>query len=155
MAAPDPSSWRLPRLRIDADGVWYHEDQEITHAGILGELQSNLRVDGEGHFLQAGPARVPVDVADAPFVVLRLETEGGGFVVTLGDMTREPLDSGTLRLGAGEIPYCRVKSGRFEARFSRAAAWELLQHVVYDEASGQATLAVGQTRRPIPRRERA
>jgi len=28
----DPSTWKLPRLRIDREGAWFHEDEEITHA---------------------------------------------------------------------------------------------------------------------------
>ena len=36
--ATDPSTWKLPRLRIDRDGLWYHEDAEVTHEGILATL---------------------------------------------------------------------------------------------------------------------
>ena len=60
----DPSTWTLPRLRIDRDGAWYHDDAEVTHAGILANLRENLRVDEQGHYLQVGPARVPVEVED-------------------------------------------------------------------------------------------
>ena len=48
----DRSVWRLPRLRIDRDGVWLHEGEEVTHPGILDDLRSNLRVDAEGHYVQ-------------------------------------------------------------------------------------------------------
>lgn len=142
-SASDPSTWRLPRLRIDRDGGWFHEDEEVTHEGILESLRQGLEVDAAGHFLQIGPVRVPVEVEDAPFSVVRLETEGEGFVLTLNDMSREPLDPATLRLGAMDAPYCRVKEGRFEARFTRAAAWQLLQHVEPGEAGAPATVTVG------------
>ena len=139
----DPSTWKLPRLRIDRDGGWFHEDEEVTHEGILASLQAALEVDATGHFIQIGPVRVPVEVADAPFSVVRLEPEGDGFTLTLNDLTREPLDPGSLRLEAGEVPYCRVKGGRFDARFSRAAAWQLLQHVEAGAAGAPATIQVG------------
>ena len=80
---PDPSTWTLPRLRIDREGVWFHDDAEVTHAGIVANLRENLQVDERGHYLQIGPARVPVEVEDAPFVVERVEDEGGELVVTL------------------------------------------------------------------------
>ena len=46
---------------------------EVTHPGVLRNLYANLRVDGTGHYLQAGPFRVPVQVDDAPFVVVRAQ----------------------------------------------------------------------------------
>jgi hypothetical protein len=143
MAAGDPSSWKLPRLRIDRDGGWLYEGEEVSHGGILASLNEGLQVDGAGHFLQIGTVRVPVDVDDAPFAVVRFEAEADGFALWLTDGSREALVPGTLRLGHGEVPYCRVKGGRFEARFSRAAAWQLLQCVVAQPGGGPPTLAVG------------
>lgn len=125
---PDPSTWRLPRLRVDADGVWHHEGAEITHEGILANLRDSLRVDDQGYHLQIGAVRVPVEVDDTPYAVIRVEATGDGLAVVLSDGMREPLGLDDLALGPREIPYCRVKAGRFPARFSRAAAWTLLQH---------------------------
>lgn len=153
MSPSDPSTWKLPRLRIDREGAWLHEDEEITHAGILANLWSNLRVDAGGHFLQLGPLRIPVEVPGAPFVVVRVEREGVALLLTLGDQTREPLRPETLRLGAGEVPYCRVKDGRFEARFSRAATYQLLGFMESGESGAAATLVVDEARYPIMRRE--
>jgi hypothetical protein len=155
MADPASSGWSLPRLRIDREGVWFAEDGEVTHAGIVANLWSNLRVDAGDHFLEVGPLRIPVEVEDAPFVVLRVEREGAGLTLTINDLSREPLPAETLRLGPDEVPYCRVKAGRFDARFSRAAAYELLQLVEYDETSGRGTLVLGGRRYPLERRERA
>lgn len=148
-AASDPSTWKLPRLFIDRDGVWFAEDGEVTHAGILANLLENLRVDRDGHYLQVGPVRVPVQVEDAPFAVVRVEFEGDAATVTLSDLSRERLDLATLSLGPGEVPYCRVRQGRFAARFSRAATWELLQRMEPDERTGQPMLVLSGTRRPI------
>jgi len=143
MAAGDPSTWMLPRLRIDRDGEWFHEGDLVSHEGILASLREGLHVDGAGHFLQIGPVRVPVEVDDAPFAVVRFEAEGDGFALWLIDGSREALDPGTLRFGPGDVPYCRVKDGRFEARFSRAAAWQLLQHVDAPPDGGPPMLGVG------------
>lgn len=145
-----PSTWTLPRLGITRDGAWLHEGEEVTHAGILATLWDDLCVDAGGHHLQIGPVRVPVDVEDAPFVILRVEGEGDRLVLTVNDLTREPLSPGTLRFGPGGVPYCRVKDARFEARLSRAAAYQLLQHVEYDESGESATLVLGGARHPLP-----
>jgi len=86
---------------------------------------------------------VPVEVEDAPFAVVRFEADGDGFALWLSDGSREALDPGSLRLRAGDVPYCRVKDGRFEARFRRAAAWQLLQYVEAQPEDGPPTLTVG------------
>ncbi len=143
MASTDPSAWKLPRLRIDRDGGWLHEEEEVSHEGILASLRQGLQVDAAGHFLQIGPVRVPVEVEGAPFAIVRFETDGDGFALWLNDGSREPLDPGSLRLREEDVPYCRVKGGRFEARFSRAAAWQLLQHVEAQPGGGPPTLSVG------------
>ncbi len=147
---PDPSTWTLPRLRIDLDGAWYHDDAEVTHAGILANLRSNLQVDEQGHYLRIGPVRVPVEVEDAPFVVERVEVDGDGLAATLNDESREPLALDTLRIDERAIPRCRVKGGRFDARLSRAAAYQLLQHVEPGEGAGPAALVLGGRRHPMP-----
>jgi hypothetical protein len=148
--APDPSTWTLPRLRIDRDGAWYHEDAEVTHAGILANLREGLRLDERGYFLQIGPARVPVEVEDAPFVVERVERDGDGLTATLNDLTREPLALDTLRVDERGIPRSRVKAGRFVARFSRAATYQLLQHVEPGGGGVPAALVLGGRRHAVP-----
>jgi hypothetical protein len=150
MTAPsDPSTWKLPRLRIDREGTWFHENEEISHAGILANLWANLRGDAEGHFIQLGPARVPVEVEDTPFVAVRVEREGDGLLLTLNDLSREPLVLDTLTFRHGSVPYCRVKGGRFACRLSRAATYQLLAHVEQDDRGG-AVLVLGGARHPLP-----
>lgn len=148
----DPGAWTLPRLRIDREGAWFAEDGEVTHPGILANLRQNLRVDQDGHFLQIGPLRVPVEVEDAPFVVVRVEREEPELVLTLNDLTREALRPETLGMGPAQVPYCRVKDGRFGARFSRPATYQLLQLVEYDEHTGSGTLVLGDSRYPLASR---
>jgi hypothetical protein len=109
-------------FRIDREDAWRHEEVEVTHPGVLRNLYANLRVDSTGHYLQAGPLRVPVQVDDAPFVVVRAQTDDPDTIeVHLSDGIRETLDPETLSLDARSIPHCRVKGGQFRARFSVAA----------------------------------
>jgi len=149
-ATPDPSKWTLPRLRIDRDGAWFHDDAEITHEGILANLRDGLQVDAQGHFMHVGPVRIPVEVEDTPFIVERVEVEGAGLTATLNDLSREPVALDTLRVDERGIPRCRVKDGRFAARLSRAATYQLLQHVAGDEAGARAALVLGGQRYQVP-----
>lgn len=136
----------LPKLKVDRDGEWFADGKEITHAGVLANLRGNLSLDAEGYFVQAGPARIPVEVEDTPFTVLRVESEGSGLRLTLNDQSQEWLDPPTLRLTRDQVPYCRIKAGQFEARFTRAAAYQLGQLVDYDEDTDRATLILGGSR---------
>jgi len=54
-------------------------------------------------------------------------------------------------LGADDVPYCTVKEGAFEARFSRAATFQLLALADYDEASGRGALRLGGREYPLAR----
>jgi hypothetical protein len=145
-----PPGFTLPDLRIDADGDWYDGDVQITHPGIIANLRGNLRRDADGHFIQTR-VRIPVRVDAAPYVVTRVERQGDALRAYLNDDTDEVLDPATLRLRANDVPYAAVKSGAFDARFNRAAAWQLLQLAEYDEASGAGTLRLSGTAWPLRR----
>jgi hypothetical protein len=157
---PRPGPFTLPpgTFRIDRDGGWRHEGQEVTHPGVLGNLYANLRVDEQGHYLQVGPARIPVDVEDAPFVVTRVETSSPAWDpvhslrIYLTDGTEDGLDPATIWIGPDEVPYCRVKGGRLHARFSVAAWLQLAEFVEEEAGSGRAVLVLGARRVPLPRR---
>ena len=105
-AAPDtpPSEWRLPKLRIDVDGEWFDDDVQITHPGILANLRGNLRKDGDGHFIQTR-VRIPVEVADAPFVVTRVERRGDLLHIWLNDGSEEDVAAAAVHIGAADVPY--------------------------------------------------
>jgi hypothetical protein len=124
-AETPPSEWRLPKLRIDVDGDWFDDDVQITHPGILANLRGNLRRDGDGHFIQTR-VRIPVEVTDAPFVVTRVERRGDTLHIWLNDGSEEDVDAGRVRIGRADVPYSPAKGGAFEARLSRAAAYQFL-----------------------------
>ena len=145
-----PSEWKLPDLRIDRDGDWYDEGVQVTHPGILANLRGNLKKDGSGFFIQTR-VRIPVRVDDAPWVVTRIERRGEALHAILNDGTEERVDPATVRLGASDVPYCTVKGGAFEARFSRAAAFQLLALADYDESSGRGALKLGGREYPLAR----
>jgi hypothetical protein len=148
--APElPQGWTLPTLRIDRDGDWWDGDVQITHAGILGNLRGSLKRDGDGYFIQTR-VRIPVEVADAPFVVERIERQGDTLRAWLNDGSEQEVDPATLRIGRGDVPYCGIARG-FEARLTRAAAYQLLALAEYDERSGRGALRLGAREYPLAR----
>ncbi len=145
-----PPEWRLPRLRIDVDGDWYDDDVQVTHPGVLANLRANLRRDGQGYFIQTR-VRIPVEVTDVPWVVARIEARSDRLHAHLNDGTEGEVDPLTVRLGVNDVPYCPVKSGAFDARFSRAAAFQLLALANYDERTGIGHLRLGGRDYPLRR----
>ena len=148
--AQTPDQWTLPKLRVNVDGDWFDDDVEITHAGILANLRSVLRRDAQGYFIQTR-VRIPVVVEDVPFVVARIERRGDTLHAFLSDGTETEVDPTTLRVGPDDVPYCAVKKGAFEARLSRAAAFQLLALADYDESTGRGTLRLGGREYPLRR----
>ena len=137
-----PAGWTLPDLRIDRDGEWWDADVQITHPGVLANLRGSLRRDAEGYFIQTR-VRIPVRVDDAPLVVTRVERRGETLHAWVNDGTDQDVDPATLRIGPGDVPYCAVKDGAFEARLARAAAYQLLALAEYDEPTGRGALRLG------------
>jgi hypothetical protein len=142
MATGLPAEWTLPALRVDVDGEWWDDDVQITHPGVVANLRGLLRRDADGYYIQTR-VRIPVQVADAPFVVTRIERRGDALHAWLNDGAEQDVDPGTLRIGPGDVPYGAVKGGAFEARLSRAATFQLLALADYDEPSGRGTLRLG------------
>ncbi len=132
------AQWTLPKLRITRDGEWFDGDVEITHPGVLRNLRGMLQCDAQGYFVQTR-VRIPVDVEDAPLVVVRVERHGDRLRAILLDGTAAELDPATLRFGPGDVPHATI--GAFEARLSRAAAFQLL--ALLETEDGHQVLRLG------------
>jgi hypothetical protein len=136
-------------LRIDQEGRWFFRGEEITHLRTYLLYSRSLTRDESGRIiLRIGQEQCPVEVEDAPFVVTTLQFIPRGpdgqesIWVTLNDQTREKLDPATLRIGPGNIPYCKVREGMFEARFSRNAYQLLAPHIREDERGNSFFLSL-------------
>ena len=123
-----------PRIFIDSRGRWFHDGVRITHRWTYLENNKNLDVDEDGRFfVQEGESRVYVECEDTPFVVTMVTKTEDGFSMRLNDESREKLDLTTLTIAEQNIPYVRVKNGKFEARLLSAAYYELMKYAGKDE----------------------
>jgi uncharacterized protein len=121
------------RFFIDKSGNWFQDGIKIRHRGTYLYNNRLLDVDGEGrYFVDEGSGRLYAEVEDAPFVVKMVHRRGGEFYLRLNDETEELLDFGSLRMSGENVPYASVKKGRFEARFSRPAYYELMKYADKD-----------------------
>jgi uncharacterized protein len=123
---------RETRIRIDREGRFFHEDDLIVHEALWHSLASWVDVDPESgrYILKNNINWAFVTVDDTPLVVKRYFPDDAHVLVT--DGTSEPLDLATLTLDASDVPYCRVRGGKLPARFSRQAAYSLLENARID-----------------------
>jgi len=145
----------VPTFRIDKEGNWHHEGVEVTHEGVHLYLYSLLQRDEEGnYYLETEGQRWPVEVEDVPFVVVGLTevTSDQGdkeLIIRLNDGTEERLEIESLLIKHDNVPYCRVKQGRFEARFNRNSYFTLAHYLQYDPDTDSFYLEYGGKRHYI------
>ncbi len=138
-----PRSALIGEISIDADGTWSYRGTEMIRRDIVCLFYQHLRRDASGaYFIGMGHQQYPVHVEDAAFVIrgLRWATGPDGSAecayLLLSDDSVEKLDPCTLRIGKNNIPYCKVKLGAFEARFSRSSYQVLAERLQYDPGAG-------------------
>jgi hypothetical protein len=118
-------------IRFGRDGRWYADGQPIANSRIADLFAQHIqrRPDG-GYMLRIADEQAPIVVEDTPYVVTGAALEPDGTVwLDLNDHTRERLDPRTLRIGADEVLYCRVKQGAEPARFLRPAYYQVAEHI--------------------------
>jgi hypothetical protein len=119
---------------LDKEGRWFHEGVEITHARTLELFSRSICADaGGGYRLQIGREWARIQVEDTPLVVREATFQGERVELGLNDRSREFLDPASLRVGRENVLYCRVKGGRFPARFLRPAYYQLASRLEQDE----------------------
>jgi hypothetical protein len=117
-------------IRIARDGSWWHEGRPITRPELVRLFSTVLRRDGDEHFLVTPVEKLRIQVEDAPFVAVGLESvaEAVRFVTNVGDVIEAGPDH-PIRVDAGEggrpRPYVRVR-GALDALIARQVFYELV-----------------------------
>jgi hypothetical protein len=132
-------------IYVDKDGKWFHKGAPIIHRDLLALFYKSLNVDEHGQYIIKFKDQIcRLDVEDTPYVVLTTDfvpdpshEEKDRFVLNLIDDSQEDLVPETLWIGPGHVPYCKISGGKFKARFSRAAYYQLTQYLQEDPVSGQ------------------
>lgn len=121
---------------VDREGDWFYGERPIFRKEILETFYDCLRLLEDGHYVLEWQGRLyPITVADTPFVIARVDRVTNGaaeahVLLTLKHLKEtEPLDPTTLWVGPDNVLYCRVRRGRFPARFSRPAYYQVAQWI--------------------------
>jgi hypothetical protein len=136
-------------LFIDKEGRWFHKGAEILRKDLIQLFYAHMDLDGDGRYLLLWQGKhCFLEVEDTAFVVISISGQEGSFALRLSDDSTELLLPETLSVGRDNVPYCLVKEGRFPARFTRAAYYQLAQNIEAGE-DGRFFLRRGDKSYPI------
>jgi hypothetical protein len=156
--------YRRIGLRLDRQGRFWHQGELVAHHGLAAALHRWLdRLDDGRYVVRLDAERYAyVEVEDAPYQVRSIAIERGAegepglrVFLALSDGSEEELAYGTLGVGADDALYCRVKGGRFEARFGRPAYYllgELIEGEEDERGAPRFVLRAAGERWPIASR---
>jgi len=143
-------------IRIDRNGVWYYQGAEMIRQDIVEMFYNNLEMDDEGRYLvRMGKQVCVLEVEDTPWIVKEVnpaaDPDGNPsvFKVRLSDNSVEELNPEDLWMSKENVLYCRVKGGRFRARFSRPAYYDFSKYIQHDEKADQYFLTLNGKRHRI------
>jgi hypothetical protein len=115
-------------IRIDREGIWYHEDVEITHKRTVALFNKSISVNKKGgYYLNCDKKPVSIVVDDVAFFVTGLTKKGKNYQIKLSDGTQEPLDIKTIDIGDANQLYCSIKDSNVKALFERKVYYELMK----------------------------
>ena len=107
---------------------------------ILCVFFEHLKIDECGKYLiELNEESCYLDVEDTAFVVAavyKTKTPDNGHEqidILLSDDSLEKLDLNSLHVGKDNVLYCRVKDGKFTARFSRKSYYQLAEFIEQSE----------------------
>jgi hypothetical protein len=143
---------RQTGIRLDREGRFWHEGQEITHKRFRKTLLRWLDVlpDGRPVLRLDGDRYAYVDVDDALLIVTGLRWEGDRAFVSLNDGSEEELAYDTLSQGKDHTLYCLVRGKRILARVATQAYYHLANRI--EEAGDDFVLNANSALHPITAR---
>ena len=149
---------RRSGIKVDRQGRFWHEGEQIVHQGLRQALfrwLDRLPPPESRYILRLDAQRFAyLDVEDTPLVATSLRWQGAGpqeqALLGLQDGSEEPLDPATVTVDGEGILRCLVRAGRIEVRLDTAAAAALAEKI--EGPAGERVLLVGGRREPIRRR---
>jgi hypothetical protein len=135
---PPVSKWQPERegridIRIARDGTWYHEGSPIRRDALVKLFSTVLRLDPDGYCLVTPAEKLAIEVEDAPFAAVNMESRGDGhqrellFTTNVDDHVVADADH-PLRVeeqGGEPRPYVMIRDG-LEALLTRPVFYRLV-----------------------------
>lgn len=129
-----PAETADSRMRIAADGTWFHEGRPIARPAMVRAFASLLMRGGDGqHWLMTPECRQSIDVEDAAFVAVDMQARDAtlAFRLNTDDLVIAGPDNPLRAAGDPDVPaiYLAVRHG-CEARLDRSTWLQLAEHAL-------------------------
>jgi hypothetical protein len=132
---PPVDQWRPERtgdskMRIAADGRWYHDGGEITRPAMVRAFASLLLRDEAGqHWLVTPQEKLTIEVEDAAFLAIDVKQDGNALAFRLNtdDLVIAGPEHPIIARGDPDTPaiYLTVRNGA-EARLNRSTYTQVI-----------------------------
>ncbi|MGB3166586.1 MAG: DUF1285 domain-containing protein [Alteraurantiacibacter sp.] len=143
LEAWDPSETEHSRMRIAADGTWFHGGSLITRPAMVRAFASLLRREDDGRYFLVTPHyKQEIEVEDACFMAVDMKADAGtlAFRLNTDELVLAGPDHPLRAEGDPDAPaiYLAVRHG-CDARLDRSTWLQLAEHAL---AQGGETLEV-------------
>ena len=148
---PPVQQWQPERvgridIRIAADGTWHHDGAAIRRIAIARVFSTILRREGEQHYLVTPAEKLAIEVEDAPFIAVDMESSGAGtdrrlaFATNLDDAVQADAEHPITVAGtaAEPRPYVEVRDG-LRALIARSVFYRLVD-LAETEPGGEVSI---------------
>ncbi|MYE23030.1 MAG: DUF1285 domain-containing protein [Gammaproteobacteria bacterium] len=133
-------------IRIVADGTWFHEGVAIRRIAIARVFSTILRLEDGQYYLVTPPEKLAIEVEDAPFIAVDMESSGQGkerrlvFATNLDDAVQADAEHPITVAGtpAEPRPYVEVRDG-LRALIARSVFYRLVD-IAETESSGEVSI---------------
>ena len=130
----DPPETEHSRMRIAANGRWFHDESPITRPAMVRAFASLLRREKDGRYFLVTPHyKQAIDVEDAAFVAVDMKAGGDGLAFRLNtdELVVAGADNPLRAAGNPDTPaiYLGVRNG-CEARLDRSTWLQLADHAL-------------------------
>lgn len=141
---------------VDEEAEWFHKGAKIIREDILELFYEHITLsEKHGYLIEWRNTQCKLDVADTPFVIARVDRlskaqDHDMILLTLRHIKNpESLAPETLAVGDHNVLYCRIRGGKFPARFSRPAYYQLAEWITEEPGSGRFFLKINGVRHYI------
>ncbi|HBK13529.1 MAG TPA: DUF1285 domain-containing protein [Gammaproteobacteria bacterium] len=117
-------------IRIDRDGRWFHEGDQIKRQPLIDLFATLLRKEGDDYFLVTPVEQMRIEVEDSPFLVIDMDVRGQGedtdllFTTNVGDYVLA--DAAHEVFMIRDTPYFSVRDNLL-ARIQRSVFYRLVE----------------------------
>lgn len=117
------------QIQVNSEGELSHDGAPLVHPKVVADVFASVHFEDGHYVLKMDGKTCEMEVEDTFFVVNRVDVEGALLKIRLNDDTWEELHPAGIWLGQNQMLYCRVKEGRFAARFAKPAYYQLAQMI--------------------------